>query len=83
VIEPSPKNGGGLTGVLRCPEYDYRLGWSSFIARAPDEYRAGGDDPERKCRHDYDRQYSANEVYGLFCLGGSGGGGALHQWKLR
>ena len=83
MIEPGPKNRGRLTCVLSGTEYDDRLGGPSLIPRAPNEYRTGGDEPERKCRHDCDSQDSPNEGYSLFCLGGSSGSGALHQLKLR
>lgn len=83
MIEPGPKDRRGLTRVLSGAKYDDRLGGPSLIPRAPDEYRSGGEEPERKCRHDCDSQDSANEGYSLFCLGSSSGSGALHQWKLR
>jgi hypothetical protein len=79
MIEPGSKDRRGLTCVLSGAEYDDRLSRPSLISRAPDEYRSGRDEPERKCRHDYDSQDSANEGYSLFCLRGSDGSGALHQ----
>ena len=79
VIEPGPKNGRGLTRVLSCTEYDYRLGRLRLVTSAPDEYRRGGDDPERKCRHHYKSQYSAKDIYDLLCLLLCPGGSTLHQ----
>ena len=83
MIEPGPKNGGGLARVLSCTEYDYRLSRLRLVTRAPDEYRRRGDDPERKSRHHDNGQYSAKDIYGLLCLLLCLGGSMLHQWKLR
>jgi hypothetical protein len=68
VIEPGAKDRRWFTRILRSSQYDYRLGRPRFITRAPNENSCSGCDPESKCGHDRDRQYSPNDLYGMFCF---------------
>ena len=78
VIEASTKDRRRLTSVLRGTQYYNRLGGLRFVTRGPNENSSSGSDPERECRHDYDRQYSPNDFYDMFCFRST-----RHPWKLR
>jgi hypothetical protein len=78
MIEPGAKDWRWFAGVLRSTEHNDRLRRLRLIARAPNENSRSGRDPERECHHDYDRQYSPNDLYGMFCFRSSCSGGTLH-----
>ena len=78
VIEPCSQDRRWLTRVLGGAEYDYRLSGARLVTRGPNKNRGSRDDPEREDRHDYDGEYSANDIYGPLCLCST-----RHGWKLR